>query len=1194
MNKKSIIAVITACIMLLLLIIPAGTAFAADVSDMDFITSVQLTERDGDPFGASIAKNAQLRLEYEYQIPNTYPVHTDDTFTMQIPTEIAVTAPGAFSLTDDTSGDIIGNGTIAMDGTLVITFTSFVETYSNIHGNFWFDLAFDEDDIGNENPVAITFSVGATTPPYVIEVEFEQPAPVPATVTKSGSYNASTKQVTWTLNVGPSDVTATNVIVTDVIPAGQTYVDGSLTVNGGAPDPMAFTYDAGTGTLTYTLGDITAPQTLVFRTLVDDSVFDPAYEGTTVTLHNQAALNQDGQPEVLSNDATVTTAIDYIRKAGTYNGPNRRITWTITVDNNYVELNNATVTDVIPDGLTIDTDSVYRDTTIHLVRDVDFTYDDASRTFTYSFPDTINSPHTISFYTYVTDPTVYDHSGTTNYINTAEIVWDGVTDGPGGTSNPVGAVSTLIDKQGVAALYNDATGELTWRIYVNRNNITINNCVVTDVMPAGLEFVDGSVTIGGAAADPADYTYIGNTFTYYFGNITAQQYIEFRTRITDVNFYKNNATRTFSNTATVTGDGIDPTPDNGTQNVTSQIIAKSCTGYDYTTRQFTWQIVVNRNENEMTNAIVTDDISLAVIGGVTYSQRFVPGSVMLDGVSISPPAYTYTDTPGDPNRTGTLELNLGNINTQHTITFNTVIDDLSVFATNGDRTFSNTARLVHLELPGGATGTNSRTVHNTVISKSGSYTSGNRYIDWEVILNTNTIDLLEDADITDVLQEGLVLDTNTIRLFHMTVNPDGSLTDGSEVDLSPANVEYDIATRTLTFHIPAPVSGAYKLTMRTNVTVERTYTNSASFSGTGTNQTGTTGGIVVAWAGSGSSGTGETGSIRVYKVDRDNNSIHLEGCEFELIDRYGNVINRGTTGIDGYTLFNMLRFGVNYTVREVTPPEGYLISDELYTFSIGSEDETVDIEYNYSDEAIMGSITLTKYDFDMEPVPGTGFTLYNELGSAVMTALSGADGAVHFENVPYGEYTVRETAPAPGYYGSGDVLTASVIVDGEMVITTPAFIQNEAFLSRVRMLKYASDSVTPLGGARFGLYRSTDTSFSSPVATDISTSDGEVLFVNIKYGDYVIREISAPPGYAVSRVTVPVQVRADGVTVNAGTFTDRRRPPEDSPDTGDSILLYGGIFIACIAGLIVIAIKRNHKKAARTVGAVIDRRKSEQ
>ena len=497
--------------------------------------------------------------------------------------------------------------------------------------------------------------------------------------------------------------------------------------------------------------------------------------------------------------------------------------------------------------------------------------------------------------------------------------------------------------------------------------------------------------------------------------------------------------------------------------------------------------------------------------------------------------------------------------------------------------FYNNSRIDHLGLPGGVSTSGNQTVQNTVISKTGEYTAGNKYIDWTVIINTNTIPL-SDAVITDTFQEGLALDTNTLQLYHMNIEPDGSLTEGDEISLGSENVEYDISTRTLTFTIPAPVSGAYRLTFRTNVTdkSKSPFTNSAYFAGTGTEQTGTSTPISVSWAGSGSSGTGETGSIRVYKVDSRDYNVTLEGCIFELVDRYGNVVQTGTTGQDGSILFEMLKFDVDYTVRELTPPEGYLLSDESYTFQIDGEGDEYDIEYRYADDVMMGKISLTKYDYDMEPVPGAEFTLYDaddtDHSDPLMTALSGEDGAVVFEDVEYGSYVILETTPAPGYYGSSTVITATIDEDGEEITADPSYIQNEAYLASVRILKTKEDGETPLAGAVMGLYLISDTNFSDPVAQATSGENGLVLFENIKYGDYVIREILAPTGYARSSETISVMVRQDGEMVDAGIFENRK---PGSPGTGDSLFVYISIFAASALGLAALVITRKKKISRR-------------
>jgi uncharacterized repeat protein (TIGR01451 family) len=72
----------------------------------------------------------------------------------------------------------------------------------------------------------------------------------------------------------------------------------------------------------------------------------------------------------------------------------------------------------------------------------------------------------------------------------------------------VGVPTNIIRKQGVS--YNRATGEITWRITVNENKISIQNPVVTDYIRPGQEYVAGSATINNGAPQ-AGFLYSGGS-----------------------------------------------------------------------------------------------------------------------------------------------------------------------------------------------------------------------------------------------------------------------------------------------------------------------------------------------------------------------------------------------------------------------------------------------------------------------------------------------------------------------------------------------------------------------------------------------------------------------------------------------------------------------------------------------------------
>ncbi|MBP1920806.1 Cna B-type domain-containing protein [Youngiibacter multivorans] len=75
------------------------------------------------------------------------------------------------------------------------------------------------------------------------------------------------------------------------------------------------------------------------------------------------------------------------------------------------------------------------------------------------------------------------------------------------------------------------------------------------------------------------------------------------------------------------------------------------------------------------------------------------------------------------------------------------------------------------------------------------------------------------------------------------------------------------------------------------------------------------------------------------------------------------------------------------------------------------------------------------------------------------------------------------------------------------------------------------DAHMPLAGAVFGLYAVTDTMFAAPLKTATSLADGLVRFTDVEYGEYKIKEISAPVGYVKSEVVIPVAVTMQGQTV---------------------------------------------------------------
>ena len=1145
MKRKRFSAIAVAIMFLLqtfLGILPVSTVKAAEITEFPFITSVSIKDANGKDLGNNVDKSSEIHINYTWSIPNDQHVNAGDFYQMQLPNQIKIAAAIDQPINDST-GEKIADMHIGTDGNIKITFTQYASEHSNVHGNFFVDCHFKSSEIGNQNPVPINFVIPGISDPITVNVNFQQPDP---TVVKGGSYNPLTDEITWTITVNKEGVRLNNAIVEDIINSGQVFIDNSVTINGSPAAPETkYTYDSTSKKLIVNLGDITSQQVITFKTSVKaDLATKP--QGT-YNYSNKALLKYEdnGTPKsITSNTKTVPVSVKYISKDGIYDSTNKIINWTIKVNESGRTINNAVITDSIPSGLTL-IDGTVKLNGQNKVKDVDYTI--SGQSFTYNLGN-INSIQTITFSTAV-DPDVYNSNNSKNYNNTVTLSGDGV---PAGTSSSkgVGVTPNIIQKQGAG--YDAATGIITWKITINNNKTSVAaGAVVTDNIPIGQIYVADSAKLDGNPIDDSAYTAAqsgdttkAGTFAYTFADAFSNtRTIIFQTRVTDTKHYRANYNGTYYNTVNLTAVGINQNT-TGSQAVSSEIINKTGAGYNYATREITWKIVVNKNKMPITNAVVTDYIPIG--------QEYVDNSASIDkGAPLSGFSYTAA-APGDTTKTGTLiytfpQGSSNKINDTYTITFKTKLTDLSIFNTSGNKTLNNTASITGDEIPadGDRDSTGTQTIVNAVINKTSSYNYGDSYIDWIVKTNGNFSIPLPGATITDVLQDGLSLDTDTVELYKATVNPsDGNLIQGEKVTLNGDSVKYNPDTRKFVFTFPEDSgTGAFMLKFRTNASKTATYTNSVEFKGSLVDQSHTSTPVGVWYSTGGGSGTGETGSITVTKVDSKSDTKKLSGAVFQLLDQYGNVkATSAPTGADGSVLFDKLKFDINYSVKEITPPTGYNLSDEIYTFQIHNVTDQKNITYKYKDDIFKGTIEFTKKGEDDKALQGAEFSLYKDsdinFQAPVATAISGSDGKIQFKDVEYGSYNIKETKAPEGYNLSSEVLKATISEDGKTVNPDKAELNNTKIRGGIKITKTDASTSAPVPGATITVY----TSDGKPVGSGVqgkTGEDGTVEFNNLPYGDYYFLETNAPEGYLLNTDKHPFSIKDNGVIIN-GSLTNTR------------------------------------------------------
>lgn len=137
----------------------------------------------------------------------------------------------------------------------------------------------------------------------------------------------------------------------------------------------------------------------------------------------------------------------------------------------------------------------------------------------------------------------------------------------------------------------------------------------------------------------------------------------------------------------------------------------------------------------------------------------------------------------------------------------------------------------------------------------------------------------------------------------------------------------------------------------------------------------------------------------------------------------------------------------SYYVKEISTDNHYILSEKKYPVVFeyaGQDTATVHISVNdgepIENEIIYGTIKGLKIDRETgENIAGTLFGLFsnNETKfteeTAIMTAESNEDGIFTFEDVPYGEYIIRELKPAEGYLPNEENYTVTISENKEII-----------------------------------------------------------------------------------------------------------------------------------------------------------------
>ena len=290
------------------------------------------------------------------------------------------------------------------------------------------------------------------------------------------------------------------------------------------------------------------------------------------------------------------------------------------------------------------------------------------------------------------------------------------------------------------------------------------------------------------------------------------------------------------------------------------------------------------------------------------------------------------------------------------------------------------------------------------------------------------------------------------------------------------------------------------------------------------------------------------GEIHGMKKDEDGKALAGATIGLFLTDGTEPILTT-VSAEDGSFTFADIPYG-EYVVREIAAPEGYVMDDTPYTVKVDQNGAVIEIEI--TNKLIRGSVQLTKVDKDYPDhhLNGAVFEVYRD-GKLVGQMEELSDGVYKLDDLPYGDYTLKETEAPKGFFLDEKIYSFSVKENSKTVIVETeagkGFV-NQAQTGGIRIEKTSDDGV--LKGFTFRVEGTdiTGNAFSKDFVTD---EKGQIHIEGLRIGDYVISEVSnkANEKYELpANVTVTVH---EGKTVVA-KFHNKLKPVTDIPKTGDT------------------------------------------
>ena len=295
----------------------------------------------------------------------------------------------------------------------------------------------------------------------------------------------------------------------------------------------------------------------------------------------------------------------------------------------------------------------------------------------------------------------------------------------------------------------------------------------------------------------------------------------------------------------------------------------------------------------------------------------------------------------------------------------------------------------------------------------------------------------------------------------------------------------------------------------------------------------------------------KTGKIKVYKVDKDNKEVKIEGVKFDLYsEEQKKVIGTYTTDKNGEINVENLPVG-EYKVIEKESNKWYNLADEI----------KIKVDFNKTAETTIvnelkkGQIKVIKVDKENNEVKlkGVKFEVQDKDGKVLETLKTDKNGEAitskyaikDYENLYLKEVETNEK------YVLNDKITKVKLEENK--IKNVVF-ENEKIKGKIKIIKTSKDynkinklkAGSPIEGVKFEIYN-----LDGKLLETLTTNkEGIAISSHLEKGEYKVKEVETNKNYILNTQTQNAIIKENGEVVTLDITNDSKNPDIDIEKNG--------------------------------------------